>query len=212
MEWDKIKKGSKGFFNWLWNSDSVISYIVFLAIIFVIVKFIFLPGLGLIFGTSLPLAIVESSSMEHYALEQTTGNFDICGTNYGKKAYLDAEEYWKTCGSWYEQNTNINKSAFQSFKLSNGFRKGDLVIIFGKKPENIKVGDILIFVTNRAHPIIHRVISTNPLETKGDHNPGQLEEEKNIKQEQIIGVAVAKIPYIGWVKLFFVELFNRLKS
>jgi signal peptidase I len=208
IEKERTQKNSLSvFFNWLWNSESWLSYLVFLILVFIFVKFIFLPGLGLIFGTQLPLAIVESSSMEHYALE-TDGlsGVSICGQSFSETQFLDKEKYWSTCGEWYEKNTNITKEEFQNFKLSNGFRKGDLMIIFGKK--NIEIGDIIIFDGGRNHPIIHRVISLNPIQTKGDHNPAQLALETNINKNQIVGTAVARIPYIGWIKLFFVELFK----
>ena len=200
---EKIKKS----WNWLWNSDSLLSYVVFLAIIFVIIKFIFLPGLGLIFGTQLPLAIVESSSMEHYSLQYNNNdnNYVLCDKTFNEQKFFSKEEYWNACGNWYEQNTNITKSKFENFKLSNGFRKGDLMIIFGKSADKLKVGDVIIFNANRNYPIIHRLISLDPIQTKGDHNSGQLNEEKNIQQSQIIGVAVAKIPKVGWVKLFVFE-------
>lgn len=201
----------KNFLDWLWNSESILSYLAFLVIVFVLIKFIFLPGLGLLFGTSLPLAIVESSSMEHYSLltPGLPGN-TICGKEFSDSKFLNKDEYWQACGEWYEQNANISKEQFNSFKLSNGFRKGDLIIIFGVK--NVKVGDVIIFNGGRSNPIIHRVISLNPIQTKGDHNQAQLNEEKNISQDQIIGKAVAKIPYIGWIKLFFVEIMNKLRG
>jgi signal peptidase I len=203
----------KSFWNWLWNSDSWLSYLVFLLVVFVFVKFIFLPGLGFVFQTSLPMAIVESSSMDHYALQVPgiQGN-SICGKTFEDSQFLNEQEYWNVCGEWYEQNTNITKEQFESFKFNNGFRKGDLMIIFGKKISEIKVGDTLIFNAGRSNPIIHRVVSVNPLQTKGDHNSAQLLEEQNINSNQIIGVAVARIPYIGWIKLFFVEIFRKMIS
>ena len=68
------------------------------------------------------------------------------------------------------------------------------------------IGDVLIFQINRKHPIIHRIVSLNPLQTKGDHNSGQLPEEKNISDNQIIGIAIGKIPYIGWPKVKLCEM------
>jgi len=214
----KNLSGLKRFWDWLWNSESWFSYIVFLVIIFVFIKFIFLPGLGLAFGSKLPLAIVESSSMEHYSLMQClnadcslkSGDYEICGARFDKQKKFSLEEYWKTCGGWYEQNSNVNisKEQFSEFSFKNGFRKGDIIIIFGwSKPE---IGDVIIFNAGRNHPIIHRMISENPISTKGDHNSGQLSEEKSIDERQIVGVAVAKIPYLGWVKLFFSELLGRV--
>ena len=203
----------KDFWKWLGESDSWLSYIVFLVIVFIFVKFIFLPTLGFVFGlgfslTSLPLAIVESSSMDHNILDETGVN-EICGKTFDKKQFLDSKEYWNNCGLWYEQNTNITEEQFQTYSFKNGFRKGDLIIIFGKN--NIEVGEVIIFNAGRNHPVIHRVISLNPIQTKGDHNSAQLSIEQNIAQNQVIGTAVARIPYIGWIKLFFVEIFNGFK-
>jgi len=205
------KKGKKSnrlirFWKWLWESESIWSYIVFLILVFIIVKFIFLPGLGLLMGTKLPLAIVESSSMEHHALKLDGNGFSICGKYLDGYQYLDSDKYWEICGEWYEDNTNITKEEFESFKFKNGFRKGDLMIIVGK--ETVDVGDVMIFDSGRSYPIIHRVVSLNPLQTKGDHNGAQLAEEMDINKEQIMGVAVGRVPYIGWIKLFFVELFR----
>lgn len=208
----EIKKELKHFWNWLWNSESWLSYLVFLVIVFIVVKFIFLPGLGLIFGTALPLAIVESSSMEHYSISGTNPNcngYDICGNCENTKNFFNKDNYWTTCGTWYEQNTNVTKEQFNNFRLSNGFRKGDLMIIYGKK--TVEIGDIIVFNAGTNHPIIHRVISLNPIQTKGDHNPSQLSVETNIQENQIIGTALAKVPYIGWIKIFFVDLLKGFK-
>jgi signal peptidase I len=210
----KSENNIKKFWNWLWHSDSWLSYIVFLAIIFLFIKFVFLPSLGLIFGTSLPLAIVESSSMDHHALK-SGNNYEICGKSFEKSKFLNFDEYWNSCGNWYEKNKNITKNQFEDFKFKNGFRKGDIMIILGKKPEKIQIGDVLIFNAGRNYPIIHRIVSilNNIIQTKGDHNSGQLTpssdiyrtDETNIQQSQIIGVAVARIPYVGWLKIFAVE-------
>lgn len=204
---EEVGGNLKKFGKWLWNSESWLSYLIFLVLVFIIVKFIFLPGLGLLFGTSLPLAIVESSSMEHYSLG-SANTYIICDKTFNQQKFFNSEEYWEACGRWYEQNANITKEQFADFKLKNGFRKGDLIIIFGGK--SIEVGDVIIFKGGSRYPIIHRVISTNPIQTKGDHNPAQLSIERDISQENIIGTAVFKIPYLGWVKLFFVDLFQKI--
>ena len=156
--------------------------------------------------TQLPLAIVESSSMDHHLIANSQG-YEICGTINQEKAFLNKEEYWKTCGKWYEDNFNITKEQFSNFKFSNGFSKGDLIIIYGKR--TIDIGDVIIFQTNRAHPIIHRVVSEPPtLQTKGDHNSEQISFEKSISNKQILGKSIIRIPLIGWVKLIFYEPFR----
>jgi len=207
---NNIKDGLKKFWNWLWKSESWWSYIVFLILIFIVIKFIFLPVLGLIFGTSLPLAIVESSSMEHYSLTENNINYVMCGKVFPSSKFFNLDEYWQNCGSWYEER-NITKQEFSTFKFPNGFRKGDIIVIF--KKSDIKIGDIIIFNAGTRIPIIHRVISLSPLQTKGDHNPDQLKpqygaDETNIKQSQIIGVAVARIPYLGLPKVYICNHWN----
>jgi len=221
----EIKRGFKKFWNWMWHSESIWSYVVFLILLFIVVKYIFLPGLSLAFGmgfSGLPMAIVESSSMDHNSLvgtEQecltnTENKYGICGNCFSKSESFNLDSYWKTCGSWYESR-NITKEQFSKFSLKNGFHKGDIIIIFGRKIENIKIGDVIIFKAVGPTPIIHRVIALNPLQTKGDHNSRQiidsrLADESNINPNQIIGVAVARIPYLGWVKLAIVELYKKI--
>jgi len=192
----EIKKDLKKFWKWIWNSDSWLSYLVFLVLVFIFIKFIFLPVLSLLTGTLLPLAIVESCSMYH------EGNF-----------ITDYDEWW---GYWDEQNKysqfDISKEDFQDFSFKKGFNKGDILFILGTKPEKIEIGDIIIFQTQRSTPIIHRVVSITKQDqeytfsTIGDHNNGQLNSEKTISEDQLIGRAVLRaVPYLGWGKLIFFE-------
>ena len=218
--------------DWLWNSESILSYIAFLIVIFVVMKFLFLPVLGIAMGSELPIAIVESSSMDHGftkdclsanekgICQKWTNDYSICGNRQDQRVNLDLDTYWTTCGDWYKDQ-DITKEQFKDFSLKNGFKKGDILILIGWKEP--KIGDVLLFKPNQGstarHPIIHRIISTDPIQTKGDHNEGQLHagnnpyrtDETSISEEQVIGVAVAKIPYLGWIKLFFMELWNKIR-
>ena len=215
----KIKK----FWNWIWNSDSILSWIIALFVIFIIVKFIFFPVMALIMGNSLPLAGVESSSMDHQIIKNDYGMLTICDKRYSEneKKSFDFDNYWDACGKWYEER-NISQGEFLNFPLKNGFSKGDIIIVWGRFTP--KIGDIIIFKPNEAsnapRPIIHRVVSINEgvIQTKGDHNPEQLTasnniyktDETNIKQEQIIGKAIFKIPYLGWFKIIIVDFFKEI--
>jgi hypothetical protein len=205
MENESIGKKLKLFWHWLWNSESIWSYLVFLILVFIVIKFIFFPFLSLVMSTKLPLAIVESDSMNHNSINAPYG-YDLCGHTLLFGKFFNKEEYWQACGNWYENKTNISKEDFSNFKFSNGFAKGDLIIIYGKK--DIHVGDVIVFDGGRNHPIIHRVVSLEPLQTKGDHNSDQLPAEKIIYQDQVLGTAVGKIPYIGWIKLGMVNILN----
>jgi len=218
---DFIESVRKGW-HWIWNSDSILSWFVALLIIFIFVKFIFFPVLSLVMGTSLPLAGVESSSMDHHITRDSINRLSLCGETFAEKESIDFDEYWNICGEWYE-NRRISKEEFSSFPLKNGFRKGDIIIVWGRFTP--KIGDIVIFRPNAEstapRPIIHRIVSieNGVIQTKGDHNPDQLTlnqnniystDETNIKEEQLIGKAIIKIPYLGWIKIGTVELVNKI--
>ncbi|MFH1359360.1 MAG: hypothetical protein ABIH37_05720 [archaeon] len=224
MSSEDINKNIIKYWKWIWNSDSFLSWIVALVIIFVFVKFLFFPGLGFIMGTSLPLAGVESSSMDHQIVKDDFGRLGLCGPE-NEKFRVNFNRYWDICGNWYEDK-GITKEEFDDFPLSNGFSKGDILIVWGRfTPE---IGDIIIFKPNlesRApRPIVHRIVSVTDeggekiYATKGDHNEKQLSasnnlyktDETNIRDEQIIGKVLFKIPLVGWVKIWFSSSFSKL--
>jgi len=227
MIFRKLIKNTKNFWNWIWNSDSILSWVVALIVIYLFVKFIFFPGLSLIVGSSLPLAGVESSSMDHQIVQDDFRRLTLCGNIYAEseKEHINFEEYWNSCGNWYEEK-EISKDIFSEFSLRNGFRKGDIIIVWGRFVP--KLGDVIIFKPNLGslapRPIIHRIVGIEQdsegfvFETKGDHNQKQLTsgnniyntDETNIREDQIIGKAVFKIPYFGWFKIIVVEFFQKL--
>lgn len=174
----KLKK----IWNFIWHENSILSWIVNILLAFILVKFIIYPGLGLVLGTSHPLVAVVSGSMEHNA------GFD----------------------AWWEQNKdlyakhNITKEQFKEFSFKNGFNVGDIMLLVGS--ENFQVGDILVYNGNYKDPIIHRVvkIENNKYITKGDHNIPT--DPIQPSQENVVGKAVFRIPYLGWIKVIFTKI------
>ena len=179
--------------HFLAHDESIWSFIVDAILVIVIGKFVVLPLLGLLFGTSFPLVAVVSSSMDH------NGDFD---------------SWWAENGQWYvEQNTT--KEQFLAFPNHNGFNKGDVFAVKGVSMSDLKVGDVIVYsIAGKSDPIIHRIIKIGDsfVETKGDANAGQLSFEYKVTKEQIQGKAVFRIPLIGWVKVGFVELVSLIKK
>ncbi len=168
----------------LWEflkGDSWQSWFVSLALIFIVIKFVFFPFLSLVFGSELPLVVVESCSMHH-------------SIGFG--------EWWEQNGVWYDDK-GISKKEFENFSFRNGFTKGDIIFVVGSK--NYEIGDVIVFRSSFKYPLIHRVVGTSPLGTKGDNNAGQLKEETSVGQDKIVGKGVFRIPAIGWLKLVFFE-------
>jgi signal peptidase I len=183
----------------VWHEDSAWSWIVNVALAFLIVKFLVFPGLGFALSTSHPVVAVVSGSMEH------DGSFD---------------DWWGDQGVWYAER-GIDVEQFKKFSFKNGFNKGDIMVLRGKDASSISVGDVLVFQGGRPDPVIHRVVQAweqegvHFFQTKGDHNPdsiaGGFAYELEINEDRIIGVAVMRVPLLGWVKIGFVELINMFR-
>ena len=114
--------------------------------------------------------------------------------------------WWSQNSLWYESERDITREDFEKFSFRNGLNKGDIVLVSGRG--NYKTGDIIIFRSSYTYPLIHRLVGTEPLTTKGDHNPGYLPEEKDISREFVLGKAIGRIPGLGWFKLIFFEGFK----
>lgn len=183
-----MKINWKEIWNFLWKDDSWESFIASAVLVLILGKFILLPALGAILGTQLPVVAVVSSSMDH--------------------GVLDFDQWWEQNQDYY-RTFEIDKTEFQEFQLSNGFKKGDAIVSVGAEFEELQVGDVIIFQTSaRREPIIHRIIEVGDgwVGTKGDNNLNQFSFEYRIPSENIIGVAKARAPLLGWVKVGFLEL------
>ena len=167
------------------QEDSWPSFAVSLILAFVIIKFVFFPGLSFLTGTSLPLVIVESCSMYHHE--------DGFARTFESSVYSDYEISIEDTAGW---------------DFQNGFSKGDVIFVVGAK--DVEVGDVIIFDGGRQYPLIHRVVKAeDSYATKGDNyktNSLQLNSEKNIAEDQLVGRALFKVPGIGWAKLIFFEI------
>ena len=99
------------------------------------------------------------------------------------------------------------------------------MVLKGKKPKDIKIGDIIVFWSAKKDPIIHRVVkkwqenNIYYFQTKGDNyktNPASIKssflDETRVSEEQVVGNAVLRIPLLGYVKIWFVDILNVFKG
>lgn len=195
MNKKELKKILKRVWHFIWEDNSIWSWIVNIILAFILIKFVVYPFLGLVLSTSHPVVAVVSGSMEHDG--------------------MDFEQWWEKNKDWYLEN-GIDKSAFGKFSLKNGFNKGDIMILVGKGAENIKIGDVIVFVGGSKDPIIHRVVKkaerkgTIYFQTKGDNNMDSIKtsqlDETDITQDEIKGKAAFRVPLLGYIKIGFVEI------
>ncbi len=200
----------KRIWHFLWREDSAASWIVNVILAFVIIKFILYPALGFVLGTSFPIVAVVSESMEHditreYRMTSEgkvyTDNYVMCGNKYEESKRVSFNVFWEECGGWYE-GKSISQQQFKDFSLHNGFNKGDIMIL--RSAKDVEVGDVIVFWASRPEPIIHRVVAVEEGKylTKGDHNS---KEDGFVSQDKVIGKALLRVPFLGWVKVWFVS-------
>lgn len=166
----------------------MLSWVVNVVIAFILIKFLVYPGMGFALGTTHPVVAVVSSSMEHSG--------------------VDFDTWWAQNGDFYVAQ-GITEDQFREFGLVNGFNKGDIMVLTGPEPQDIKDGDVIVFANQP--PIIHRVIDIDRQDgmflytTKGDNNRVILPIERNIPEDHVLGRAWIRVPYLGFVKIWFVQ-------
>lgn len=205
--------------HFIWHDNSLLSWVVNLVLAFIFIKYLIYPTLGTVLGTDFPIVAVVSGSMEHKITKDPFGQQRLCSKTFNQKFSINFDDWWNTCGPWYTNNFGIIKEQFIKFSFRNGFNTGDIMILYS--PEKINIGDVIVFNSYYINdPIIHRVvgIEDNVFITKGDHNsdrdkfinPLNNKEEIKIKKENIVGKAMIRIPFLGWIKILFVELLKLL--
>jgi len=195
-----MRKTLKKVWLFLWEEDSIYSWIANVLIAFVIIKYLLYPGLGLVLGTPAPIVAVVSGSMEH------EGSFDEF---WSKGMCCNARCSGKLVQGEYYENINISRDDFREFDFVNGFNMGDIMVL--ASAESAQKGDVLVYlVPRRPDPIIHRIVDIKQTSqgkvftTKGDHNCDIGSFERNIPEERVIGKAVWRVPFLGWVKILAV--------
>lgn len=212
----------------IWRGESW-WFFIHIGVALALIRFIIYPLLGLFLATGFPIVAVVSGSMEHAYVPQPqlpVGQgllaYQYCDRaevrekpSFAQKEFTRFSVFWKNCGAWYEER-NISASRFRTFPFRHGFNTGDIMILYGTKPERVRIGDIIVFRSKiRTDPIIHRVVNVTQDETgfyfttKGDHNADTFLAigEDRIHESQYLGRAVLSVPYLGWVKIIFTKLF-----
>ena len=223
MDWKGVRLIVSRVWRYLWHDTSWHSLVVSTIVFFLFLRFVFYPFLAFLFGSPLPVVAVVSESMEHRATFHPARGWWICTADHLQPRMLSLEEYWSYCGAWYEEH-NISLHDFATFPFPNGFNRGDVMII--TRPRNIRVGDVIVYLTYNNVPVIHRVVEIRHTPegrvflVKGDHNPYPIQslqppfvtDETRIPENRVIGKAWVRIPYLGLPRLWLARLFNQVPT
>jgi hypothetical protein len=172
---EKATQYTKRAWNFVWHGKSIWSYIAFVVLAYIFLKYLLYPGFLFIVGWR-DIVAVLSSSMYH-------------GPNIDRTFY-----------SWLDAH---NYTGYESWPFMSGLNIGDVVIVTTVLPEDIHVGDVIVFISNTGEPIIHRVIEVLNeggnfyYTTKGDANPSSMSFELKIPYNVIVGKGVASAPILG---------------
>ena len=164
------------------NKKEVIDNVKYIAF-GIVAAYLLNLGLGLALGTNLPIVAVVSDSMSHDSL-------------------TDIRHY-----QFLQENLGYSKEQIDSWPITGGFLKGDVLLIKGVTDDELEVGDVIVYnIQGQPVPIVHRVVKIegDNIITKGDHNPSYDPWEA----AKIHGRTVLVIPYLGWPKLLLTELIS----
>lgn len=207
----------KKFWNYLWNDDSFLSYVLNFAFAFVFIKFLFFPTLGFVLNNDYPIVSIVSGSMEHKIVD-----FKVCDKVLQvKDKDLNFNQWWELCSDYYIRVFNLTYDNFSNFDYKDGLNIGDVMILYGKDPKKIEIGETLVFVPEdkkwfESHgPVIHRVVKKFNKDgkiyfvTKGDHNPYSVNNfETQIVEDDVIGVAKFRIRFIGYFTIYLHKIWQ----
>jgi len=119
----------------LWEEESIWSWIVNVLLAFIIIKFLLYPGLGFVLGTPAPIVAVVSGSMEHENnFDQFWSEPSCCNLACSKQLVQ---------GKYYE-SIDISRAQFRDFDFVNGFNKGDIMILYNPKKAELGLCTVLI--------------------------------------------------------------------
>jgi hypothetical protein len=171
----------KKIWHFLWDEESILSYVVFIAIAFVLLKFMVFPAVLMVTGYS-DIAAVVSGSMYH-----------------GDKNFNHSYNDWLYFNGYTQEQVS-------AWPYQNGLNVGDVILVKPFPSEQIQVGDVILFYAPQGQ-IIHRVIETKQVgndtffTTKGDANVASLTVEHDIPYSEIKGKLVSTIPFLGYPKV-----------
>ena len=105
MNKKEFKKLLKKVWYFIWEDNSIWSWLVNIILAFLLILFIVYPGLGFLLTTSHPVVAVVSESMEHN---------------------MEFDAWWEKNKEWYIEN-EINKQYFKTFSLKNVKQEENLI-------------------------------------------------------------------------------------
>jgi signal peptidase len=128
--------------------------------------------------------------------------------------------YGINTGLGHALDTDKPVMAVVSNSMDPTLKKGDLVVVKGVSPEDIKIGDIIVYHNPlQGVAVVHRVIDIRKdggkliFYTKGDNNrTNRLSDQEAgiappVREQWVKGIVVLTIPKLGWPRVILSMFF-----
>lgn len=128
--------------------------------------------------------------------------------------------YTINTGLGYALGTDKPVMAVVSSSMEPTLKRGDLVVVKGAPPEEISIGDIIVYYNPfQRVAVVHRVIDIKKngdefvFYTKGDNNLTNPKSDQEagiappIREDWVKGRVVLTIPKLGWPRVILTMLF-----
>ena len=159
----------------------------------ILLYFVIQISLTVATGVDSPISVVISGSMDHHGV-----SFD---------------EWWVEKSDEYLP-FGISKVEFATFPHTDGFERGDILLVKGVNTDDVVIGDVIVFSRDPDQiPVVHRVVEifdhdgTRYFLTKGDFNTVadnyHSDSYLGIEESRVIGKVSSVIPNVGNITLWF---------
>ncbi|MBI2765101.1 MAG: signal peptidase I [Chloroflexi bacterium] len=169
-----------------------------------------LAGVG---GPALGLWIAESMFEEDAPAAEAAGHrfFSLPSVSWVVTAVLGLAIFWFTFGFFGYLPAFVPSESMQP-----AISRGDLVLTKSVDPDQVKVGDIVMYKLSAQQRVLHRVVAIRKGEDggrefifKGDNN--NAEDLLPVRDKQLVGRFIGGVPKVGWVPLKFQTLLGGLR-
>ncbi|MFT4250329.1 MAG: signal peptidase I [Candidatus Woesearchaeota archaeon] len=222
--------------HFLWHDDSAAALIAQILVAFIIIKYVLYPAIGLIAGTPLPVVAVISGSMEHQGEtlcgEENQGDWwSTCGEWYEERG-INQEQFaefpfrngFNTGDVIAVRGANnlevgdiiiffANKQYPIIHRIVDIPEEGVYLTKGDNNPEPIQQYVLTdgrnlyeCYYESNSRIILSPCVQGTTLVTQNTPGAVALLDETQVTKDIIIGKAYARIPWIGYLKIGFVNL------
>ncbi len=162
-------------------------------------------------GPAVGLWIAESLFEPVEEVDESPGSFRLPSVTWVLTAVMGLVIFWFSFGFF-----GYLPAFVPSHSMEPNIHQGDIVLTKNISPDNVRVGDIILYTAPNKQRILHRVIDIKAGENgqrtfifKGDNN--NTSDLYPVKDEQIRSRYLRRVPKAGWLPIKFNQLLGQVR-